>query len=313
MCNFVSLSLEISYSWFSSYFSFQVFGFFFCHVLFYQWLSLVTVISLSLIFDLEYHYWCVNAVCNISEFSSSFFSCYIYFVYVISRPCVLSSIFLYSLSIHLFLPCPFWEWFRVSNKGVCPDVNFFDDISAAELDFEQVPRSFEVFFSYFFFHFQLCDGVCFQYFPALVSSLFSKNFDFFLDSSFFTWSYTRSSCWLLSMLLSQMWPGILTRKTTLKRATRINQEDSLHFSLLLLLLLPGLAYDWALLKYIRCPWCNGYRRRKWTRRHEFKSWTRLIAFHIALIPLQKVWIQLFSLQLWVNSRTDWVLQPWWGN
>ena len=41
----------------------------------------------------------------------------------------------------------------------------------------------------------------------------------------------------------------------------------------------------------RCPWCNGYRRREWTRRHEFKSWTRLIAFHIALIPLGKVWIQ----------------------
>ena len=50
--------------------------------------------------------------------------------------------------------------------------------------------------------------------------------------------------------------------------------------------------------------CNGYRRRKWTRRHEFKSWTRLIAFHIALIPLGKIWIQLFSLQLWVNSRAD---------
>ena len=47
-----------------------------------------------------------------------------------------------------------------------------------------------------------------------------------------------------------------------------------------------------------------YRHRKWTRWHEFKSWTRLIAFHIALIPLGKVWIQLFSLQLWVNSRTD---------
>ena len=28
-----------------------------------------------------------------------------------------------------------------------------------------------------------------------------------------------------------------------------------------------------------------------------KSWTRLIVFHIALIPLGKVWIQLFSLQL----------------
>ena len=63
----------------------------------------------------------------------------------------------------------------------------------------------------------------------------------------------------------------------------------------------------------RCPWCNGYRRRKWTRRHEFKIWTRLIAFHTALIPLWKVWIQLFSFQLCVNSRTDWALQPWWGN
>ena len=40
--------------------------------------------------------------------------------------------------------------------------------------------------------------------------------------------------------------------------------------------------------YGRCPWCNGYRRRKWTRRHEFQSWTGLIAFHIALIPLGKV-------------------------
>ena len=43
-----------------------------------------------------------------------------------------------------------------------------------------------------------------------------------------------------------------------------------------------------------CPWCSRYRRRKGTRRHEFKSWMRLIAFHIALIPLGKVWIQLFS-------------------
>ena len=58
---------------------------------------------------------------------------------------------------------------------------------------------------------------------------------------------------------------------------------------------------------------RGYRRRKWTRWHEFKSCTRLIAFHIALIPLGKVWIQLFTFQLWVHSRTDWVLQPWWGN
>ena len=26
----------------------------------------------------------------------------------------------------------------------------------------------------------------------------------------------------------------------------------------------------------RCPWCNGYRCRMWTRRHEFKSWTDYI-------------------------------------
>ena len=64
---------------------------------------------------------------------------------------------------------------------------------------------------------------------------------------------------------------------------------------------------------LRCPLCNGYRRRKWTRRHEFKSWTKKRAFHIALIPLGKVWIQLFSFQLWLNSRADWVLQPWLGN
>ena len=62
-----------------------------------------------------------------------------------------------------------------------------------------------------------------------------------------------------------------------------------------------------------CPWCNSYHRRKWTQRHAFKSWTRLIAFPIALIPLGKVWIQLFSLQLWVNSRADWYLQSWWSN
>ena len=37
----------------------------------------------------------------------------------------------------------------------------------------------------------------------------------------------------------------------------------------------------------RCPWCNGYRRRKWTRRHEFKSWTRLIGFHIGFIPWER--------------------------
>ena len=40
-------------------------------------------------------------------------------------------------------------------------------------------------------------------------------------------------------------------------------------------------------KVKKCPWCNGYRRRKWTRRHEFKSWTRLIAFHRSTNTLGK--------------------------
>ena len=38
------------------------------------------------------------------------------------------------------------------------------------------------------------------------------------------------------------------------------------------------------------------------QQYEFKFWTRLIAFHIALIPMGKVQISIFSLQLWVNCR-----------
>ena len=40
----------------------------------------------------------------------------------------------------------------------------------------------------------------------------------------------------------------------------------------------------------RRSWCNCYRRGKWTRWHEFKSWVILFAFHIELIPLGKLWI-----------------------
>ena len=38
-----------------------------------------------------------------------------------------------------------------------------------------------------------------------------------------------------------------------------------------------------------------------------------LLYILGKIPLGKVWIQLFSLQLWVDSRVDWVLQPWLGN
>ena len=44
---------------------------------------------------------------------------------------------------------------------------------------------------------------------------------------------------------------------------------------------------------------------KWAWWLEFKSWIRLLAFHITLIPLDKVCIQLFSLQLWENSSANW--------
>ena len=81
-----------------------------------------------------------------------------------------------------------------------------------------------------------------------------------------------------------------------------------NYFIIIHILSTELRKHWLYLQW-RCPWCNGYRRRKWTRRHEFKSWMRLIAFHIARISLGKVWIQLFSLQLWVNSRANRVLQP----
>ena len=54
----------------------------------------------------------------------------------------------------------------------------------------------------------------------------------------------------------------------------------------------------------RCSWCNGYHCRKWTQRPEFKSWTNLFAFHIMLVPLVKVCIQLSFFQIWVNSMAD---------
>ena len=75
--------------------------------------------------------------------------------------------------------------------------------------------------------------------------------------------------------------------------------------LLIFLFLGDILFYINLFIYFRkCPWCNGYPRRKWTWRHGFKSWTRLIAFRLALIPWGKVWSQLFSPQLRINSQAD---------
>ena len=40
---------------------------------------------------------------------------------------------------------------------------------------------------------------------------------------------------------------------------------------------------------------------------------RLFAFHIMLILLVGVWMQLFFLQPWVNCRADWSFEPWYSN
>ena len=46
---------------------------------------------------------------------------------------------------------------------------------------------------------------------------------------------------------------------------------------------------------------RGVTVRKWSRWLKFKTWMILFVFHMALITLRKVWIQLISLQLSVNT------------
>ena len=111
------------------------------------------------------------------------------------------------------------------------------------------------------------------------------------------------------ILFSHSWKSQRSLKVKIKNISE--DETLLHKSIVLTKFYRNLVWFLCLIVYQHfwwCPWCNGYRCRKWTRQLEFKSWTRMIAFHIALITLGKVWIQLFSFQLWVNSRTDWVLQ-----
>ena len=127
------------------------------------------------------------------------------------------------------------------------------------------------------------------------------------------------SCSIVFWFLSQGFPFLAMSKFSCMRF-RLFITCNVHtliflpifvfwFFFVLLMLVLSVLFHFTL----RYPRWNGYRRRRWTRRHELKSWTRLIAFHIALIPLGKVWIRLFSLQLWVNSRADWLLQPWQSN
>ena len=68
---------------------------------------------------------------------------------------VLRSIYMSSFFVN------FKEWSRVSYNGGYPGIYPFDEISAAELCFEQFSRSPEVLFSYLVFHLHLFDDVCF--------------------------------------------------------------------------------------------------------------------------------------------------------
>ena len=77
--------------------------------------------------------------------------------------------------------------------------------------------------------------------------------------------------------------------------------------------MPAACYDDYIYIYGRYSWYNDYHCRKWIWWPEFKSWMTLFTFHIMVIPLGKVWIHLFSLQLWVNSMADSALSPWYGN
>ena len=64
---------------------------------------------------------------------------------------------------------------------------------------------------------------------------------------------------------------------------------------------------------IGCLCSNACHHRKWMQQPGFNSWMRLFVFPIVPISLRKAWIQLFSLQLWVNSRADYAILLWHGN
>ena len=79
---------------------------------------------------------------------------------------------------------------RILQGGCFPSIYYFDETST-ELGFDKVSPSFEVYFSHFFFHPCLFDGIHFYYFQFLLIFLFYKRFDNFLiwlfdsDSFFF--------------------------------------------------------------------------------------------------------------------------------
>ena len=81
-----------------------------------------------------------------------------------------------------------------------------------------------------------------------------------LNKNFSAYLHVRLS--LFSILYLPLFPVIFTGR---------HKFSILYLPLSLLYLFPQpISISVVHLFFWRCPWCNGYRRRKWTRRHEFK-------------------------------------------
>ena len=148
--------------------------------------------------------------------------------------------------------------------------------------------------------FTFCATLAYVLFSIMLSTIFLASekgiffcvlehyFCFFLINSTNSWKarafhVTVSAFYVFAFIFHTVWIMFITFATYLVSSVNL-------FALSKFLTFEALQGSWYIMFY---PFY-----------HEFKSWTRRIAFHIALIPLGKVWIQLFSLQLWVNSRTD---------
>ena len=100
----------------------------------------------------------------------------------------------------------------------------------------------------------------------------------------FAWPYARvhrSTSLMSSSLLLQQCPACLVHLTWIvfvMGGRLVNSGTSIITG-------PSPYSTTQLRKYL---WCNCHCHRKWTQQHEFKSWMRLIVFHIELIPLGKV-------------------------
>ena len=200
--------------------------------------------------------------------------------------------------VHLltFFPGPLNDRPRISYEGDSAGIYSFYKVSGIQFGFESLSRSPEIFLFFFFFlfHLYLFDGVSIQYPQIICKFPFLRAFKAFLGSQFNSVRHVVLPSFLYqlgaySMLNSIPMPLPYLLLESFSHQIQLmvfhwslSDSKSPQVSRTLLSILAVLNNVW------RCPWCNGHRRSIWTLRHEFKSWMRLIAFHIALIPLGKL-------------------------